>query len=175
MRLELTGANTPRRQQRRVEVVHQSNSFILGEERIWDLSKPRTHAHSQSDARKSRDNKARRSLYAALKKFSWSGSRANQAGAGFSLIRKQDEVTVSASRRILRLLQRIHLIQFRPERGLAPAKNLPYREKSSSRLPTGNPRTANVESSSCAVVTKGPSLSPWEELVTWWRHHLDQR
>jgi hypothetical protein len=67
------------------------------------------------------------------------------------------------------------MVQFRPERGLASAKNLPYREKSSSRLPTRNPRTANVESSSCAVVTKVLSVSPSEELVTSWRHHLDQR
>jgi hypothetical protein len=153
--------------------VHQSNSVILGEKRIWNLSKSGTYAHSQSDARKSRDNKARSSLYAAPKKFSLSGLRANQAGAGFSLILKQDAVVVIASQRILRLLQRIHMVQFRPKRGLASAKNLPYKGKIFLSAPTSNTRTADVESSWCAVVTKVPSVSPSEELVTTWRHHLE--
>jgi hypothetical protein len=83
-----------------------------------------------TDARKSRGNKARSSLYAALKKFSWCGLRANQAGAGFSLIRKPDEVVVTASQAILRLLQRIHMVQLRPRPGLCQespvqGKNLP--------------------------------------------------
>src|ERR1700674_333712 len=67
------------------------------------------------------------------------------------------------------------MVQFRPRVGLASAKNLPTREKSSSRLPTNNTRTADAESSSCAVVTKVPPVSPPEELVATCRHHLDQR
>jgi hypothetical protein len=94
---------------------------------IWNLCKSGTYAHSQSDARKLRDNKARSSLYAALKKFSLSGLRANQAGAGFSLILKPDEVVVIASQRILGLLQPIHMVPFHPKRGLASAKT--YKEK----------------------------------------------
>jgi hypothetical protein len=101
---------------------------------IWNLCKSGTYAHSQSDARKLRDNKARSSLYAALKKFSLSGLRANQAGAGFSLILKPDEVVVIASQRILGLLQPIHMVPFHPKRGLASAKT--YKDKSSSWLPT---------------------------------------
>jgi hypothetical protein len=46
---------------------------------------------------------------------------------------------------------------------------------SPSRLPTCNTRTANLEGSSCAVVTREPSVSPSEELVSGWRHHWDQR
>jgi len=62
-----------------------------------------------------------------LKKFSLSGLRANQAGAGFSLILKPDEVVVIASQRILRLWQPIHMVPFHPKRGLASAKT--YKEK----------------------------------------------
>jgi hypothetical protein len=88
-----------------------------------NLSKPGNYAHSQSDAGKSRDNKARSSLYAALRKFSLL-QQANQDGAGFSLILKQDEVVFIASQRVLRLSQRIDMVQFRPRRGLASAQNL---------------------------------------------------
>ena len=62
-----------------------------------------------------------------LKKFSLSGLRANQAGAGFSLILKPDEVVVIASQRILRLWQPIHMVPFHPKRSLASAKT--YKEK----------------------------------------------
>jgi hypothetical protein len=80
--------------------------------RIRTLCQSETYAHSQSDARKSRDHKARSSLYAAPKKFSVSGLRAIQAGAIFSLI--------------LRAI--LYMFPFRPKRGLVSAKNLPYKE-----------------------------------------------
>lgn len=174
MQLGLTGANKPRRQRRRVEVVHQSNSFILGEKRIWNLSEPGNYAHSQSDAHKSRDKKARRLIIRGTKEVQIVWSKLTRLGRAFSLILKQDEVVFIASQRVLRPLQRIDTVQFRPRRGPDFCPESPTREKSSSR-PTGNTRAADGESLSCAVVTKGPPVSPPEELVTTCRHRLDQR
>jgi hypothetical protein len=79
--------------------------------RIRTLCQSETYAHSQSDVRKSRDHKARSSLY-GTKEFSLSGLRALRAGAIFSLI--------------LRAI--LYMFPFRPKRGLVSAKNLPYKE-----------------------------------------------
>src|SRR5260370_31997205 len=93
-----------------------------------DLSQSETYVHSQSDARKSRDHKARSSLYAAPKKYSLPGLRANQAGAISSLVFKPDDLAVMAPQRILGRLRRSHMFPFRPKRGLVSVKNRPYKE-----------------------------------------------
>src|SRR5260370_31956949 len=93
-----------------------------------DLSQSETYVHSQSDARKSRDHKARSSLYAAPKKYSLPGLRANQAGAISSLVFKPDDFVVMAPQRILGRLRRSHMFPFRPKRCLVSAKNCPYKE-----------------------------------------------
>jgi hypothetical protein len=87
-----------------------------------------------------------------------------------SVSSSQDEVVVLASKRILRLLPRIHMVQFGPKRGLASAKNLPDKETVSLSAADNNPRRAVVESSCCAVVAKVPWVSPSEELRTRLRH-----
>src|SRR5260370_27794191 len=63
---------------------------------IRTLANLKIYVHSQSDAHKSHDHKAKSSLYAAPKKFSLPGLRANQAGAISSLIFKQDDFVVMA-------------------------------------------------------------------------------
>src|SRR5260370_41435370 len=76
---------------------------------IRTLANLKIYVHSQSDARKSRDHKARSSLYAAPKKFSLPGLRANQAGAISTLIFKQADFVVMAPQRILGRLRRSHM------------------------------------------------------------------
>ena len=96
-----------------------------------------------------------------------------------SVSSSQDEVVVLASKRILRLLPRIHMVQFGPKRGLASAKNLQDKEKVSLSAADQQPTQCRRGKFLWRGCSQGALcfsiVSPSEELRTRLRHPLDQR